>query len=240
MMDSKPTPTSHAPKEPSHSLPPSPRLPRFVVLRRWLRSLQRWPRSFRKWLHSRTGRIVVPLVAFILGIALSIGVLLLIGSSGDGRHIQAPVPGKGDIIIEADRAFLTHLISMDLRDAGLPGTIQNVQVSLVQGDQMTINGDDVFSMLGIGISRPFTVVVQPYVTSCVLQIHVVHADLSGIPVTGFTPTFESQINRQLSTKPTGLPSGFNYCATAVRTQTDGMFVTYAAIPVALDRARLVS
>jgi hypothetical protein len=230
MTDSKTTPPSPKPKAkpkaPSHHLPPFSRWPRFVTLRRWLRS--------------RTGRIVVPLAAFILGIVLSIGGLLLFGSSGDGQRLQTPVSARGDLIIEADRAFLTHLISMNLRDAGLPGTIQNVQVTLARGDQMTINGDDTFSMLGISISRPFVVIVQPYVTSCVLQIHVVHADLSGIPVTGFAPTFESQINRQLSEKPTGLPEGFNYCATAVRTQPDGMFVTYAAIPVALDRARLVA
>lgn len=221
MMDSKPTPPSPAPKAPSHPLPPSSRLPRFDTLRKWLRT--------------RTGRIVVPIVAFILGIVLGIGGLLLIGLSGDGQVIQGTVPGRGDIVVEVDRAFLTQLVSMNLRDAGMPGTIQNVGVTLARGDQVTISGDDMFSVLGIGVSRPFAIVVQPYITSCVLQIHVVHADLNGIPVTGFAPAFESHINQQLAKKPTGLPEGFNYCATAVRTQPDGMFVTYSATPVALER-----
>jgi len=74
-------------------------------------------------------------------------------------------------------------------------------------------------------------VVQPYVSSCFLQVHVVHADFSGIPVTGFAMAFEGHINQQLQNKPQGLPIGFTYCTTGVRTELSGIFVTYAATPV---------
>jgi hypothetical protein len=113
----------------------------------------------------------------------------------------------------------------------MPGNISNVAVDLALGDQMTINGDDGFSLLGIGVTKHFTIVVQPYVSNCVLQIHVVHADVSSIPVTGFVQSFESHINQQLQQKPSGLPKGFQYCTTGVRTTPAGMFVTYSAVPI---------
>ena len=220
-MSNQPTPSSKPLQAPSHPLLPPPRRPRFVRARGWLRS--------------RAGRIVVPVVAFLLGIAFGIAVLLFIGLSGEGQVLIVPA-GKGDIIVEADRAFLTHLVAKNLSEAGLPGTIQNVDVELALGDQLTVSGDDTFSLLGIGVTRHFDLVAQPYVSSCVVQIHVVRADLSGIPITGFAPAFESEINQQLSQKPTGLPKGFQYCATDVRTEPAGMFVTYSATPLSTDGA----
>ena len=202
---------------PSHSLLPPPRKPRLDRVRSWLRS--------------RTGRIVVPVAALVFGIAIGIASLLFYGLSGEGTVLIVPAPGKGDLIIEADKAFLTHIIDMNLRSAGMPGNISNVAVDLALGDQMTIGGDDGFSLLGIGVSKHFTIVVQPYVSSCVLQIHVLHADVSSIPVTGFVQSFESHINQQLQEKPSGLPKGFQYCTTGVRTTPAGMFVTYSAIPI---------
>jgi hypothetical protein len=215
-------------KTPASTKTLPPQLPpahpsRFARLIAWLRA----------WLRSRTGRIVVPVVALLLGILLGIVVILLIGISGEGQRVATSTAGQGDIIIEADRAYLSNIVIQNLRRAGMPGTIQNVVVTLAQGDQFTIDGDDAFSLLGIGVSKHFTLVVQPYIRSCFLQVHVVSANLSGIPVTGFVEAFESNINEQLQQKPSGLPTGFQYCATNVRTQPDGLFVTYSATPVAV-------
>ena len=54
---------------------------------------------------------------------------------------------------------------------------------------------------------------------------------AGIPVTGFVQSFESHINQQLQEKPSGLPKGFQYCTTGVRTTPAGMFITYSATPI---------
>ncbi len=186
---------------------------------------------YRSWMRSRTGRIVIPLVTLWVGMVLGIATLFLYGLSGGGQIVIVPASTKGDIIVEIDRAFLTQLVTKNLRDSGMPGQIENVEVDLAQGDQMTVNGDDRFSLLGVGVTKHFTFVVQPYVSSCFLQIHVVHADFSSIPVTGFTQTFENNINKQLRKKPEGLPNGFQYCTTGVRTEPVGMFVTYSARPV---------
>jgi hypothetical protein len=182
----------------------------------------------RAWLRSRTGRVVIPIVALVLGMVSGIFTILLLGESGGRPIIIVPATSKGEIIVEADKAFLTQLVTMNLSSSGMPGQIEIVNVNLVQGDQMTVSGDDRFSVLGIGVTRHFTFVVQPYVSSCVLQVHIVHADFSNIPVTRFTPGFERHINQQLQKKPQGLPNGFQYCTTGVRTEPAGMFVTYAA------------
>jgi hypothetical protein len=173
-------------------------------------------------------------VALLLGILLGIVGLLVYGLSGEGTVLVAPAPGKQDIIIEADKDFVTNIVKLNLQNAGMPGTIQNVGVVLATGDRMTIDGDDTFSMLGIGFTKHFQLVVQPYIDACALQVHVVHADLSGIPVTGLAQTFEAQTNQQLAQNPSGLPKGFKYCASSVRTQPGGMFVTYSATPLSMD------
>jgi len=168
-----------------------------------------------------------------MGVVLGIGIALLcaFAISGDSASLVTTPARKGNITVQADKAFLTHLVEKNLRASGLPGNIKNVQVTLVSGDQMTINGDDEFSLLGIGLTRQFTVEVQPYVSTCQLQIHVLHADLADIPVTEFARAFESQINQQLQMKSTGLTSGFTYCMVGVRTEPTGMFVMYSATPV---------
>src|SRR5579872_155324 len=153
-------------------------------------------------MRSRTGRIIIPLIALFVGIIVGISSLLLYGLSGDGQALPVPGPGKTDISVVADKAFITSLVSTNLLQSGLPGKVENVQVALASGDQLTINADDAFNLLGIGFTKHFTVIVQPYISQCSLQIHVTHADLSSIPVTGFVSAFESNVNEQLQQKHT--------------------------------------
>jgi hypothetical protein len=179
----------------------------------------------------RVLRIIILIITLLLGIAIGIISLLLFGLSGDGQALPVPGPGKTDISVVASKAFITSIITAKLRQSGLPGTVQNVQVNLASGDQLTINGDDAFNVLGFGFTKHFTVIVQPYVSNCSLQIHVTHADLNSIPVTNFVSSFESNVNQQFQQKPASLPQGFQYCATSVNTQPAGMLLTYSAIPV---------
>lgn len=190
---------------------------------------QRFRRT-RRWLRSRAGRIVIPLLALLIGLAIGLTSVLWYGLSGEGPVLVIPPSVRGNLIIEADKEFVTQLVRKDLANAGLPGKVQNVSVDLDHGAMIVIQGDDVYSVLGVTISRHFTVNVQPYVQSCLLQIRVTHADLGGIPVTTFVQSFQGNINQELAQKPTGLPGGFTYCTVGVRTEPGGMFVTYQAIP----------
>jgi len=189
--------------------------------------------KIRVWLRTRTGRIVVPSAALLLGILLGVLAILLyaLAISADRPFIvTSPPPSTGNIVVQTDSTYLTHLVEQNLRTSGMPGDISDVRVNLVSGAQMTITGNDRFSLLGIGVTRQFTLVVQPYVSSCSLQMHVIRADVSNIPVTGFAQTFESSIDAQLRTT-TPLPQGFTYCVTGVRTEPDGLFITYSATPL---------
>ena len=222
-MNYQPTPSTPPSKPfsaPSHPPTPVSRPPRFVRVRAWLRS--------------RSGRIVVPLVALLVGLVLGVVFLLLYGLSGEGTVIITPSAGNQDIIVEADKTFITNLVRVNMQQSGMPGTIENVTVELKTGDQLTINADDAFSLLGIGITKHFQLVVQLFIASCTVHIHVIHADLSGIPVTGFVQVFESNINQQLAKNPSGLPKGFHYCASGVRTQPSAVFVSYSATPLSMN------
>jgi hypothetical protein len=192
--------------------------------------LQRFRRT-RRWLRSRAGRIVVPLLALLVGLAIGLTSILWYGLSGEGPVLVIPPSVRGNLIIEADKSFVTQLVRKDLASAGLPGQVKNVTVDLDHGAMIVIQGDDVYSVLGVAVSRHFTVDVQPYVHSCILQVRVTHADLGGIPVTTFVQSFQGNINQELAQKPAGLPNGFTYCTVGVRTEPVGMFITYEAIPV---------
>ena len=185
----------------------------------------------RGWLRSRTGRVLIPLITLLVGIAFGITAVFFFGESGVGPIIVEPASSRGNIIVEADRSFITQLVTKNLVSSGMPGRIQSVNVNLTQGSQMKVSGEDELNILGIQVIRPFTFTVQIYVSSCVLKIHIVNANFSNIPVTSFAQSFESQINQQLQKKPEGLPNGFQYCTTGVRTEPAGMFVMFIATPV---------
>jgi len=183
--------------------------------------------------------VIVPGVAFVLGLGVGVVALLLyaLSLSTEGRVLVTPLPPPGgDIIVQVGPAYITRLLDRDLRHSGLPGNVENVRVSLADSDrihsaQMTITGDEQIGALGIGATRPFTVVVQPFISDCQLKVHVLHANFSGVTVTGFAATFEGQVDQQLEMKPGGLPAGFQYCTTNVRTKSQGLFLTYSATPI---------
>ena len=193
----------------------------------------------RSWLRSPSGRVIMPGIAFVLGLGVGVVALLLyaLSLSTEGRVLVTPLPPPGgDIIVQVGPAYITRLVDRNLRNSGLPGNVENVRVSLADRDhihsaQMTITGDEKIGALGIGATRPFTIVVQPFLRACQLQVHVLHADFGGVTVTGFAATFEGQIDQQLEMKPGGLPAGFQYCATNVRTKPQGLFLTYSAMPI---------
>ncbi len=187
-------------------------------------------KRIRGWLRSRTGRILVPVVTLLVGIVIGIAGIVLFGESGTGPIIVVPITTGGDITVEADKSFITQLVTKNLNNSGIPGQAQNVTVNLIAGNEMIVSGEDVIPFLGIQVTRPFTFTVQPYVASCALKIHIVHAEISNVGVTSFARSFEDQINQELATKPEGLPSGFQYCTLGVRTEPAGMFITYSATP----------
>ena len=178
----------------------------------------------------RIGCFVIPGITFLLGILLGVTAigLYVLSISANRTALSTPQPPQSsDIVVQAGPAYITHLVDRGLKNSGIVNA-SNVQVTLQSGDRMTINGDD---QLAFGFTRHFTIVIQPVIASCQLKIHVLQADLGGIPITGFVVLFEDQINQQLQSKPTTLPVGFVYCETSVRTDPQGLYLTVSAKPV---------
>lgn len=181
------------------------------------------PRPRRKL---RIGRILLWLLVWLFGVAVGLSALLWYGLSAAGPLVLVPQSSQGNVIIEANAAFVTQLVQQEIGSAGFPGEVKNVHVELEHDVELIITGDDVNTILGVPISRHFTVNMQPYVQSCVLQMRITHADLGGLPITTFVQSFESGLNAQLAQKPSGLPNGFTYCTVGVRTEPGGLFITY--------------
>ena len=187
-------------------------------------------RRTRRWLRSRTGRVVIPLLTLLLGIAIGLTSVIWYGLSGEGPLVAVVPAAQGNLVVDANKDFVSQLVRNNLADAGIPGHIQNVTVTLKHGALIVIQGEDVYPVLFTSITRPFTVDVQPYTQACILQVRITHADFSGIAVTTFVQSFQSKINQQLAEKPTGLPNGFTYCTVGVSTEPGGMYITYQATP----------
>lgn len=226
MDDSYPTPAfdpsdSQIGSRLTRQLPPVPSQPLYLS-----NVNPRSSHSSRARRSSCLGRALVLLLVWLFGIVVGLSALFWYGLNAQGPIVLVPRTTKGNVIIEADAAFVTQLVQRDLADAGLPGTVENVQVKLEHGTMMVITGVDTGNALGVPFSRHFTVNVQPYVQSCMVQVRVTHADLGGLPVTSFVQSFEGNINTQLAQKPGGLPGGFTPCAMAVRTEPGGLFITY--------------
>lgn len=190
----------------------------------------------RAWLRSRSGRVVVPVITLVLGIGLGVMALFLYISfiATEGQVLVTPLPPPGgDIVVQIGPTYMARILQKTLRNSGLPGDIENVRIKLANSDrihspQVMVTGDDQTGVFGI--TRHLTLVVQLYVKNCQIQAHLLHADLGGIPATAFLTAFEKQIDQQLQVKFDGLPAGFAYCITSVRTKPEGLFVTFSATP----------
>jgi hypothetical protein len=173
-------------------------------------------------------------VIFLFGLVIGIGGLVLYAIiSQSDRPLVAipPVSSQNAVHVQLSSTFITQLVKKNISAAGLPGKVSNVQVVLTKNGPMTITGDDQVDVLGLAIVKHFTVIVQPLVLACRPHVHVLHADMDGIPVTGFATSFESQIDQQIQINTKDLPQGFTYCATGVQTEANALSVNVSATPI---------
>ena len=191
-------------------------------------------KTFQRPTRTRRGNPFLSFLLFLFGIVLGIlaTLLFVVSSARDNTPISPPVSTQsGSITVQVSNTYLTQLVSSKLKTAGLVGDISNVHVTMTNNNQIQITGEDHFQLLVLSVTRPFTVTLQPTIESCQPRVHVIHADLSDIPVTAFATTYEGQINQQIQFKSSDLPAGFTYCATSVRTDPNALHLTYLATPV---------
>lgn len=183
----------------------------------------------------RTGLIATG--TFFLGFLVAtlivvIAAVVFLNSQPDRPPLKVPPSTKDQTIIaQVSANYVSQVVKNKAQNSGLPGTVSNLQVTLQQGDQMTIEGDDTLTVAIFTTTKHFTLQVQLYADSCEMKVHVLHVDLAGIPGSdAFAGLFEDNMNRQTQLKSPNLPDGFTYCMTNVRTQPDALFVTYTATP----------
>ncbi len=183
---------------------------------------------------TRRGRPLLSFLLFLLGIMLGILATLffILFVAHDRTPIQTTASTQpSSLTVQISNTYLTQLVSGKLKTSGLPGDVSNVQVVLASNNLIQVSGTDNVSVFGIGsIPAPFSLTLQPYTQTCQPKVHLIHADLGNIPVTDFTQNYEDQINQAIQLKSSDLPSGFNYCATSVHTQSDSLNIVYSATP----------
>lgn len=176
--------------------------------------------------------ILIGLVAgIVVGVVGVLLVLLFITSGSPTAPASQGVNGKLTLTVQFSQAYLTTLAQQHIiNGAGVPGNISNVQVKTTHNAPIVITANDQLNILGLTVSRPLTVNVQPYVQNCRVHMHVTHADLGGVSLASYDASLENQLNQQLSINSSTLPHGFTYCATGVSTEDSGVLVTLTATP----------
>ncbi len=177
-----------------------------------------------------------PLLAFlILVLGILLGVLATLFYILFGAHdralIQTPASSHpSSLSVQVSSAYLTQLVSKNIKSAGMVGDVSNLQVTLTNDSQIQISGQDHFNLFVVSVTRPFTLTLQAYTQSCQPRVHLIHADFGDIPVTNFAQNYENQINQQIQFNVSDLPAGFTYCAVSTRTQANELSILYTATP----------
>lgn len=180
----------------------------------------------------RPGCFLLAAITFVIGIAAGIGATLLFLLLISGNKAPLPVatpaasPTPGSVTVQADATLVASALQSALQDAQIPGNVSNIRVQFASGDQMTVTGDYMYKVPGLNVTNPFTLTMQPVVSQCQLQIHILQAHFANLPVTGLVALFEDKINQQLLSATSALPGHIEYCMVAVHTNpVEGLSVT---------------
>jgi hypothetical protein len=169
---------------------------------------------------------------FLLGIlvgAVALALFFVFSQADKPAVAVPPAQGNSTLQVRLSSSYITQLVNKEMQSPGSFGNVSNVQVQLTN-NQMIVTGDDQIGVLGLSMTKPFTLVVQPYIQSCKPRLHILHADVGGVPATGLASSFEDHINQQLHFNVADLPTGFTYCATNVRTESGALIVDFSATP----------
>ncbi len=186
-----------------------------------------------KPVRTRGGNPLLSFLLFLLGIML--GVLATLFFILFVAHDRTPIQTtsstqSSSVAVQISSGYLTQLVSQKLKTSGIGGDISNVQVTLTNDNQIQVRGEDRLNLVVVGITKPFTLTLQPYTQSCQPKVRLIHADFGDIPVTDFAQNYENQINQDIQVQSSALPPGFTYCATSTHTQANALSIMYSATP----------
>jgi hypothetical protein len=190
------------------------------------------PPSSKK--RGRFGPILLSLLFLLIGIIVGAGAVLLffLATPSTNPPIAAPSPQPGNVSVQADATLIGPIAEKSLQEAGIPGTITNLQVQFDQGDQITITGSYQYNVLGFPVTQNVSIVLQPYAGSCSLQMHILSANYGSIPITSFASIFENKMNSKLQQviPSTVLNGSYAVCVSGVHTQTGNIILDITLTP----------
>jgi hypothetical protein len=178
-------------------------------------------------------RVISSIALFIAGVVvgvIALAAFFLLGNPERSPVSVAPTSQGSSLVIQASTSYVNQIMQQKSGSFGVPGTLENLQVSFVHEGPVTVSGDDVLDLLGLTITKHFSMDLQLYASACKPMAHILRADFDGIPITGFVAVFEQMLNQQLQSNLTGLPAGFTYCITAIHTEPQGPTITISAQP----------
>jgi hypothetical protein len=189
------------------------------------------PISPRRSRRSRTLPGFIFVLGCIVGIALGIaGSIWYVAANAD-RTFPAPVashPGEVAVTVIVSKAHFTQIATREAVNAQVPGTLSNIQVNMQRNQPITLTGNDQLSLLGLAMTRSFTVRMVPYVHACQLQWQVQHVDLAGVPVPSIGSTLQQQLNQEPLLNSSALSKNFTYCVTNAYPVNDGLVIILSA------------
>ena len=158
--------------------------------------------------------------------------LIIFANSGTNHPIVTHPSEPGNITAQVDASLIGPIAQQSLEQSGIPGKISNIQVTFAEGSEMTITGQYQYTVLNIPVTQQFTIVLQPGVDACKLQLHIIKANYGGIPVTGFATIFENTINQKLHDAiPSTIANGtYAICMVGVHTQPNSITINFKATP----------
>jgi len=178
--------------------------------------------------------IAFALLTFLIGILVGgAAVLLIIFANSGTNHPLVTHPSEpGNITAQVDASLIGPIAQQSLKQSGIPGKISNIQVTFAEGSEMTITGQYQYTVLNIPVTQQFTIVLQPGVDACKLQLHIIKANYGGIPATGFATIFQKTINQRMQDAiPSTIENGkYAICMVGVHTQPGSIAINFTVTP----------
>src|SRR5438105_2281595 len=117
------------------------------------------------------------IVVFLVGCLAGGGVLLLAEVATQGSLV-ATVPSSQPeaIVVQMSSTYISQLLEGKIKSSNLPGKIDNIQVKMAHNAPIAVTGNDSVNILGIDVTRSFTIDVQLVMSSCQVQAHLVRVD----------------------------------------------------------------
>jgi hypothetical protein len=166
------------------------------------------------------------LIGLVIGVLATLLDLFALAPRPQAASPLSSVPG-GELGISLDDVYLTQLLSDAMSGSTLPIHLSDIQAEILPGDQIKISGT---ASGQFPVSAPLVATAQMRLASGKPTIHVVSAQIGGLPLpAAITTALEQPINSKLAQTMTNLlPQGST--VTGLSTTEHHLLMTISSHP----------